>query len=134
LAFFDHILFSAANGYAAQPAVRYWTEGASEYRTAGNFPIPGNEPLKLYLGTNGVDAAMHRLGDNGGETGSNSWAAVPISATKVPGFDEVANEMLSYELTIDAEMELAGPITANLRFSCNEIDSHLVARLGHIDT
>src|SRR5690606_37980865 len=53
LAFFDHILFEAKNGYANQPPVRYGTEGADEFRSAKDFPVPGNEALRLYLGSNG---------------------------------------------------------------------------------
>lgn len=133
LAFFDHILFGAANGYASQAPVRYWTQGADEFRQAGGFPIPGSESLRFFLASNGSDASMHRLCGEPGETGSNRWAAVPLGATKVPGFDEVANQLLSYEAVIDADIELSGPITANLKFSCNEIDSHVVSRLGRVD-
>lgn len=133
LAFFDHILFGAENGYAVQAPVRYWTEGADEFRCATNFPIPGNEPVRFYLASNGADVAMHRLGSESTEAGANRWAAVPKGATVVPGFDEVANQILSYETAIDTDVEFSGPITASLKFSCNEIDSHVVARLGRID-
>jgi predicted acyl esterase len=34
---------------------------------------------------------------------------------------------------MDADAEFAGPVSAHLRFSCNEIDSHIVARLGRVD-
>jgi putative CocE/NonD family hydrolase len=133
LAFYDHILFGSANGYAEQAPVRYWTEGAKEFRRAADFPIPGSEPVRFYLASNGADTATHRLGSEANETGANRWAAVPMGATLVPGFDEVANQLLSYEAVIDADAEFSGPISANLKFSCNEIDSHVVARLGRID-
>lgn len=133
LAFFDHILSGAANGYAAQAPVRYWTEGANEFRRAADFPIPGSRPVRFYLASGGADATIHRLSSKAHETGENCWAAVPKGATIVPGFDQVANQLLSYEAAIDADVEFSGPVTANLRFSCNEIDSHVVARLGRID-
>lgn len=133
LAFFDHILFGAANGYAAQAPVRYWTEGANEFRRAKDFPIPGTAPLRLYLASSGPDAAMHRLSSDSNETGLNRWAAVPMGATVVPGFDEVANQLVSYEAAIDTDVEFSGSVTTSLKFSCNEIDSHVVARLGRVD-
>ena len=43
------------------------------------------------------------------------------------------NQTLVYEATIDADTEFAGPVTAHLRFSCNEIDSQIVARVGRVD-
>jgi predicted acyl esterase len=48
------------------------------------------------------------------------------------GFDEVANQTLTFELTSERPMTLAGPVSLNLVFSSNEIDSHLVARLGRV--
>ncbi|MCE9623964.1 MAG: CocE/NonD family hydrolase [Deltaproteobacteria bacterium] len=133
LAFFDHLLYGAENGYRQQAPVRYWTEGASEYRHATDFPVPGSEPRRFYLASGGSDAGVHRLTFNREEKGSNRWAAVPLGAVVNPGFDEVANQVLSYEVTMDEDVEFSGPVTASLCFSCNEIDSHVVARVGRID-
>jgi putative CocE/NonD family hydrolase len=133
LAFFDHILFGAANGYAIQQPVRYWTDGANDYRRAADFPIPGSAPVRYHLASNGGDAAIHRLTQRGDESGTNGWAAVPMGATVTAGFDEVANQLLSYEAVMDEEVEFTGPVAASLKFSCNEMDSHVVARLGRID-
>jgi uncharacterized protein len=133
LAFFDHILSGAANGYASQPPVRYWRDGADDYRSAADFPIPGSEPVRYYPASNGADAVTHRLSNNSDEPGMNRWAAVPLNAIITAGFDEVANQILSYEVVMAGEAEFSGPITVSLRFSCNEIDSHVVARLGRVD-
>jgi putative CocE/NonD family hydrolase len=133
LAFYDHIVHGADNGYAEQAPVRYWTEGADEYRNATDFPIPSSTQVRFYPASKGGDAATHRLTTSDSETGANRWAAVPLGAVVNPGFDEVANPVLSYDRLIDQEMELSGPISASLRFSSNEIDSHVVARIGRID-
>lgn len=45
----------------------------------------------------------------------------------------MANQTLSYEVDMHEDVQLCGPVSARLRFSCNEIDSHIVARLGRID-
>ncbi len=130
LAFFDHLLYGADNGYAAQARVRYWTEGAEDYRSATDWPLPGSTPLRLYLASNGADAATHRLTCAPGEDGANRWAAVPLGAIVTAGFDEVANQRLTFEMPVEEEMELTGPVTVSLSFSSNEIDSHVVARTG----
>jgi hypothetical protein len=134
LAFFDHLLIGADNGYAAQPRVRYWTEGAGAYRSAEDWPLPGSAPLRLYPASNGADAAMHRLTRAPAEAGANRWAAVPLGATVAAGFDEVANQRLSFELPVEEELELTGPVTLSLSFSCNEIDSHVVASTGLVSS
>jgi len=132
LAFFDHLLHCAANGYAAQARVRYWTEGVKEYRAASDWPIPGSAALRLYLASGGTDAGTHRLVRDPPQSGSNRWAAVPFGAIVAAGLDEVANQILSFEMPIETEMELTGPLTVSLSFSSNEIDSHVVARTGRV--
>jgi uncharacterized protein len=58
---------------------------------------------------------------------------VPIGAPVTTGFDEVTNQIASYEMPIDQDTELTGPVLANLKFSSNEIDSYVIARLGRVD-
>jgi putative CocE/NonD family hydrolase len=133
LAFFDHILRNTDNGYAEQPPVRYWLDGDERYVGAQNFPIPGSEPCRFYLASGGIDAATHALTRNPpADGGANSWAAIPIGVPVLGGFDEVANQMLTYEWRADEDVQFAGPVSAYLSFSCNEIDSHVVARLGRV--
>jgi uncharacterized protein len=133
LAFFDHLLYGAANGYASQPPVRYWKEGAESFGTAAEFPIPRSAPERFYLASSGADPVVHRLSTRNDETGANRWAATPLGAIVTAGFDEVTNQLLSYETVMNEETEFSGPITASLEFSSSEIDSHVVARLGRID-
>lgn len=133
LAFFDHVLRKSDNGYAEQPPVRYWLDGEERYVGAAGFPIPGGHPMRFYLASGGADAAKHALTRGvPAEGGKNSWAAIPLGLPVLGGLDEVANQMLTYELSVDEEVHLAGPVTAHLEFSCNEIDSHIVARLGRV--
>jgi hypothetical protein len=133
LAFFDYILCKTDNGYAEQPRVRYWLDGEERFVGAAGFPIPGSEPMRLYLASGGADAATHVLARNpSADAGLNSWVAIPIGLPVVGGFDEVANQMLTYEWRVDQDVQLAGPVTAHLSFGCNEIDSHIVTRLGRV--
>ena len=130
LAFFDHLVYGADNGYAAQARVRYWRQGAGTYGSAEDWPLPGSTPVRLFLASNGADAMTHRLTRELGQAGANRWAAVPLGATVTAGFGEVANERLSFEMPVEEELELTGPVTVSLSFSTNEIDSHVVARTG----
>ncbi|WP_035716482.1 CocE/NonD family hydrolase [Azorhizobium doebereinerae] len=131
LAFFDHVLHGTDNGYAAQPPVRYWLEGEDRYAGAADFPVPEAAERRFYLASNGVDAATHRLAHGPGE-GANRWAAVPLGLPILGGFDAVANQMLTFDMTADQAMTLAGPVSLNLTISSNEIDTSLVARLGRV--
>jgi uncharacterized protein len=135
LAFFDHIVYGADNGYATQPPVRYYVDGtpANEYRGVTAFPIPGSEKVRYYLSTGGADAATHHLQPEVPEVGENSWGAVPFGAIVPPELDQVANPILTFEALMEEDTEFAGAVTLSLRFSCSEIDSHVIARLGRVD-
>lgn len=132
LAFFDHLLYGADNGYAEQARVRYWTEGAKDYRRASNWPLPGSTAERLFLASGGADAATHRLCRTPNQSGTNRWAAVPLGAIVTAGFDEVANQRLTFEMAVGEGLELTGPVTLSLSFSANEIDSYVVARTGRV--
>jgi putative CocE/NonD family hydrolase len=135
LAFFDHIVHGADNGYALQPPVRYQVDGSPEarYFGASAFPIPGSRTVRFYPVSNGGDDATHKLSDTPVE-GRNSWAAVPYGAILPPRFDEAANPILTFETTVTDAVQYAGPVTLSLRFSCSDIDSHVIARLCRVDT
>jgi predicted acyl esterase len=135
LAFFDHVIHGAANGYASQPAVRYHADGTpgGEYRGASAFPVPGSRKQRYFLASAGADAATHQLSPEVPSAGRNSWAAVPFRAIVPPGLDEVANPILTFDAVIEEDAELIGPVTLSLRFSCSEIDSHVIARAGRVD-
>jgi uncharacterized protein len=133
LAFFDHILRGTDNGYAEQAPVRYWLDGAERYVGAKSFPVPESVPMRFYLGSAGADAATHPFTQEPPPAGgSNCWAAIPLGAPVLGGLDEVTNQTLAYEMRAETDMAFAGPVSARLRFSCNEIDSHIVARLSRV--
>src|SRR5207249_3499435 len=125
------VLHGTDNGYATQPPVRYWLEGDDRYAGATDFPEPDATECRFYLASGGSDAATHRLSHAAGE-GVNRWAAVPLGLPVLGGLDEVASQMLTFEFTAERAMTLAGPVSLNLSFSSNEIDSYLVARVGRI--
>ncbi|MEJ2869094.1 CocE/NonD family hydrolase [Actinomycetospora sp. OC33-EN08] len=133
LAFFDHVLRGVENGYDAQPRVRYWVDGDDGYATAAAFPPPDGEVVHLQLASSGADHETHRLTTEAAPAGSNSWAAVPRGVPVLGGMDQLANQLLRFELPVTEETHLAGPVTAHLSFSCTEIDSYVLARLSRVD-
>ena len=132
LAFFDHLLHGVDNGYGQQPRVRYWIDGAERFGTATTFPPAAGAVLRLNLSSGGPDEATHRLGTGPAAAGENTWVAVPLGLPTLGGLDDVAAQSLGFEFRADRPLLLAGAVTANLRFSCNEIDSYLIARLSRI--
>ncbi|MFC5139358.1 CocE/NonD family hydrolase [Actinomycetospora rhizophila] len=134
LAFFDHVLHGLDNGYAEQPHVRYWVDGDDGFSATTDFPPPDGEVVRLGLESAGADHETHRLTCGDAAAGANSWAAVPRGVPVVGGLDELANQLLSFELPVTEELRLAGPVTARLGFSANEIDSYVIARLTRVDT
>jgi len=133
LAFFDHVLRSADNGYAVQPPVRYWLDGPDRYVGAAAFPPPNVEPLRLYLARRASDSETQILTRQMQGGGENSWAAIPADTPAPGGLDEVINQTLVYDFTVESDLQLAGAVTANLTFSSNEIDSFVLARLSRMD-
>jgi len=133
LAFFDHVLRGTDNGYAEQPHVRYWLEGADRFESAEAFPPAAGGVRRLYLGTSEGDAATHRLSRTATAEDSASWVAVPRGLPLLGGLDEVAHQTLAFDLPVEQDTQLAGPVTARLTFSCNELDSYVVARLSRLD-
>lgn len=131
LAFFDHVVKGCDNGYGEQAAVRYWVDGAGRFEGAATFPPPAARAEKLFLTREGGGGLA--LSTDAPAEGQASWVAVPRSAPLPDGIDEVMDQEVSYDLVCDEDRTLAGPVTLSLTFSCNEIDSHVVAALSRVD-
>ena len=132
LAFFDHIVKGVENGYREQTGVRYWLEGENRYATATVFPIAAARRLRFYPGP-GQDLFRPQPLTPETKEGIASWNAVPPHTELVGGLAEIMNQKLIYDYVAEKDIEIAGPVTLQLRFSCNEIDSYIVARVGRVD-
>ena len=124
LAFFDHVLKGVDNGYDKLARVRYWRDGAGTWGEADDIPPSDASRRRLHLQAGGELAAEAPA------DGACHWLSVPRGTPVVPG---IAPQELSFAYNVTEPLELLGPVTLNLRFSCNEIDSYLVARLDCID-
>jgi uncharacterized protein len=134
LAFFDHVLFGAENGYTEQPPVRYLTDGTDEYHAATDFPIPESETVRLHPSDPAIGMPGSLSPDPAQGSGTSSWAAMPIGAPFAADLAGVTDQILRFETDFAEETQFAGPVTANLKFSCNEIDSYVIARVGRVNT
>lgn len=76
------------NGYAEQPHVRYWLDGASRFASTTAFPPVDGEVRRPHLGSGGADHVTHRLSAEPTAAGSHSWAAVPYGVPVLPGLDD----------------------------------------------
>lgn len=126
LAFFDHVLRGTDNGYAEQAHVRYWVDGDNAFAADDAFPPARGRVRRLYLGDGELSTQPTALG-------VARWAAVPYGVPVLPGVDDVAPQTVGFEFVPTRDTRLAGPVTARLTFSCNEIDSYVIARLTRVD-
>ncbi|MCW8471276.1 CocE/NonD family hydrolase [Fluoribacter gormanii] len=133
LAFFDHIVKGVDNGYADLPPVRYWVEGKNQFESAANFPIPEMQSHTLYLQKTSINLERRTLQHQIPDEDQDSWISIPPGAEVLPGIEQFETQKLAYELLFEQETTIAGPITLQLKYSCNEIDSYVIARLGKID-
>ena len=82
------------------------------------LPDPGRPGDALLSRLGGVDAAEHALTrEVPAEGGRNSWAAIPLGLPVLGGFDEVADQTLIFDLSVDEEVQFAGPVSAPLEFA-----------------
>jgi hypothetical protein len=125
LAFFDCIVKGVDNGYERQPRVRYWRDGAEEWSSAGDFPPPESERVRLYLENGALSRVIPA-------EATAEWLSVPRGADVLPGIDRVKPQVLRLAWNADRDLDLLGPVSITLRYSCNEIDSYIVARLDRI--
>jgi len=127
LAFFDHVVKGCDNGYDQQPRVRSFLEGEGRFEGATRYPIPAATRTRLHLT---ADDGLSEAAPAGGEA---TWSAIPLSTPMPDGIDEVLEQRVEFRKRVDAPCKIVGPVSVNLRFSCNEIDSFVVAALSRVD-
>jgi predicted acyl esterase len=128
LAFFDRYVKGFDNGYERQARVRYYRDEHLGWGRAASFPAPDSRPLRLY------PASDTTLAEHVPDDGVVShWLALPAGLRVLPELGETVPEQRTYAWTAPRPLELFGPVTLSLRYSCTEIDSYIVARLDRVD-
>jgi predicted acyl esterase len=134
LAWYDWQLKGIDNGYAALPPVRYWLHGAERWEQAGDWPVPGFAPTRLYLGTASANPLEdQRLAASPGEVEKISYLAIPSTSYFLPGIDRLEAQVLRWATAPYAvATRIVGPVRLELRFTASAIDTYFVARLSDV--
>ena len=147
LRWYDYWLKDLPTGIMDEPPVRYWMQGAGEYRTASTWPPSEISWRSLYL-KGGIAPPVHSLNDGGlsweapaGEeppsemavpnpswSGEEGLGTAVLSRSGVP--DRIRSILTFTSAPLDAPFEVVGPIRLVLHASSSETDTDFVVRLA----
>jgi predicted acyl esterase len=136
LAFYDFHLKGVHNGYDELPPVRYWLQGAEEWREADDWPPPDTQKVRLYPAPRSSDAKeTQRLAKEAPAGAAEaSYLALPRHMLYPEEVDRYEAQVLGFATEPFAEdTEMVGPITLCVRISSTAIDTYLTARLSDLD-
>ena len=127
LRWFDHWLKGAETGVMDEPAVRYWVQGANEWRTGENWPLPETSWEKLYLtGWERLRADAPVPGSVDDTAPPDSFAQMPLSQTgRVQGL-RYLSEILPRDVLI------AGPSVLTLYAAIDQDDTNWIVVLKDV--
>lgn len=144
LRFFDHYLRDAANGYPAEPAVRYFQMGSGEWRNASSWNelASNSDTVRLFLGPSGslsrgivrVDLRDTIVYDPRDPSPSTGGARLPLGGVAVGPQDQQAVESRGDALVFSTEplaepIEINGGVSLELFVSSDRTDSDIAVRL-----
>jgi len=130
LAWYDHWLKKRDTGIMDGPPIRYYLEGADEWRTADTWPLPGTRFTEWNLHPDGA------LSDVGEAKGSRDYLHLPKSI----GLPRNANPpqlpgALSWDTArFQQPMDLVGPIKLSLLAASTATDVDWIVKLQLVDT
>jgi uncharacterized protein len=135
LAFYDYHLKGVDNGYDELPPVRYWLQGADEWRTADDWPLADTQKVRFYPAPRSSEARetqpLVREAPTG--TAGASFLALPRHTLYPEEVDRYEAQVLGFATEPFAQdTEMAGPITLSLCLSSTAIDTYLTARLSDL--
>lgn len=128
LAWYDHWLKGRDTGILDGPPIRYFVEGADEWRAADTWPLPGTDFRSLHLRADG------RLGAEPGPEGARDYLHLP-AAVERPGNSNPPT--LPARLAWDTEpfrepIELAGPLVLHLVAASTATDADWIVKLSDV--
>ena len=123
----DHWLKGIDTGVLDEPPVRYWVQGANEWRTGEDWPLPETEWTKLYLSSwerLRTDPFIPASADD--DIPPDSFVQMPLSNTR-----EVSRlRFLTEPLAQDTLM--AGPAVLNLFAAIDQPDTNWIVVLKDV--
>jgi predicted acyl esterase len=136
LAFYDHHLKGADNGWDELPPVRYWLQGADTWRGTEDWPPPDAQKVRFFPAPQNGDARETQplIRETPAGDAELSFLALPRSTLYPEEVDRYDAQVLGFATEPFAEAtEVVGPITLSLRLSSTAIDTYLTARLSDLD-
>jgi predicted acyl esterase len=129
LAWYDHWLKGRDTGILEGPPIRYYVEGADEWRTAGSWPLPGTRFVDWHLRGDGL------LGEAPDPDGAREYMHLPASfdlpknanPPRLPG-------LLSWDTApFERAVDLVGPFKLALHASSTASDADWIVKLQLVD-
>jgi len=135
LAWYDHYLKGIDTGIEEQPPVRYWLQGANQWRTAQGWPIPGAKKQRCYLELHADNAHAEQDLQTAppAQESSLSFVAIPRHMLYPKVLDRYEAQVLRYATRFfQKDTEVTGPIRLQLRLASTAIDTHIIARVSDV--
>jgi predicted acyl esterase len=129
LAWYDHWLKGRDTGILDGPPIRYYVEGADEWRTAESWPLPGTRFVEWHLRGDGL------LGEAPDADGAREYLHLPASfdlpknanPPRLPG-------LLSWDTApFERAVDLVGPFKLALHASSTASDADWIVKLQLVD-
>ncbi|MDD6679441.1 MAG: CocE/NonD family hydrolase [Firmicutes bacterium] len=144
--FFDCHLKGVDNGLLQEPPVTYFSMGTNTWHQAQTWPIPGTQPLRLYLSGTGSAAAASdgSLAPQPGADGSESYDSDPTHPipARVPGISAECQDQRLLESRPDVavftsdvltgDLNVTGEIRAELYVSSDCPDTDVICKLTEV--
>jgi len=134
LAWYDWQLKGIDTGYERLPPVRYWLQGAGQWRSAADWPPPDAEPAVFHLAPRSASALdLHALGPAPPPSAVLSWLAVPPGMRIPAQVNRYEAQRVRYATPPFRDpVAIAGPVTLRLSLHATATDTHLIARMSDL--
>ncbi len=128
LAWFDHWLKGRDTGIMAGRPIRYFVEGADEWRESDHWPLPETRFSTLFLRADG------RLAVQKGDSGRRDYLYLPPSLERARNSNPPElPTFLSWDTApFDRPVELIGPFQLGLRAASTAIDTDWIVKLQDV--
>lgn len=128
LAWFDHWLKGRDTGIMAGKPIRYYVEGAEEWREADTWPLPGTRYDALHLCADG------RLSAAEGNAGSRDYLYLPKSLDRSRNANPppLPSQLAWDTAPFRDPVEIVGPSRLRLRASSSAVDTDWMAKLQDV--
>ena len=140
LRWMDHYLRGISNGVEKEAPVRYFVMGDNQWRDAVTWP-PAAETTSYYLSASGKDGESHSLSTQPPTNTSKPISFVsdpanpvvnPYKGSGAHDYRELSkrSDVLTFDSApFDSDLEVTGPIRAEIYFSCDCRDTDVWVRL-----